>query len=904
MPHNNLLPALASAVLLCCLAVLPAPCQPRQMRVHSLPTQSLLPVAQVHDIVHTDDGIMWYATSDGLCRDNGYQIDVFRPGRNDGGVMRGSNIWCLVADKSRLLFSTGEGLYAMDLGSLRISRITLPDGVSSGVNAIIIARDGSVWLTSGESIVHLSRGLKPVKVYSDGKGGAGLYEDSQRRVWHMADGGLSVMRPRSRRFVSVPWTGQNPVAMCPADGGNRFWVATFGDGIVLYDAVKGAVMRQEASLAGGRDSRIISMRRDHTGGLLWATTMSGLDTYSTAGGRLTWVDAVGGIPDRKLIVDKLCEDRDGNMWVAGFSPTTFIVAPDMGRVRRMTVDAMRQLTGFFLLADRMVTDSDGYYWIWQGRYGLSLFSEAKGLTFLYDVRPQGLYNVERGIQRCATVHGIMAYSGGTVWHLWHDGMRIKAERMTDVDGGSICGIRADARGRLWIATHKTVSLFLPVSGQVRTVYRGGVSLLGETVSSGQACLFAKGQAVFMVSDRGIVSRVADIGEDITCMVTGAGGNVYVSTKGGHVFSCKDGRAEPLATLGDANGNTIKQLSVDEAGCLWTLTDQTVTRYNLQTGACVRTAASDPDIAVDYFYSLEPESGGMGVTGAGAYCVLPTLPMDNEAMTGIVPFATAVSVGDSIILIGQGRREADIPAGAASVGVSLATGEHLLAGKVSFAWRVGQSGAWIVLDQGTNRAFLGRLSKGDYDIYVKATDRFGNWGEPRLCLTLHRLPAWYETWWAWLLYVLAALAAVGALVWLASRIWYLKRLQHLRGELNLKQVSIEPEDVSTKRYDAEFTQRMVQAIEDHLGDTSYNVMRLAADMNTSRANLFRKCRALTGKNPTSLIREIRLKAAATMLGGDPDASVADIAAKVGFATPSYFAKCFKEMFGKLPNEYRH
>lgn len=904
MPHKSLLSALVSAVLLCSLAALPAPCRARQLRVHPLPTQPLLPVAQVHDIVQTADGCMWYATSDGLCRDNGYQIDVFRPGRNDGGVMRGANIWTVVADTSRLLFSTGEGLYAIDLASLRVSRMTLPDGVSGGVNAIIIVRDGSVWLTAGKSIVHLSRGLKPIKVYSDGRGGAGLYEDGHRRVWHMADYGLSVLRPGSRKFVPMPWVGQSPVAICLADGGDRFWVATYGDGIVLYDAAKGNVTRQDASLAGGRDGRIISMRRDHTGGLLWATTMSGLDTYSTAGGRLARVDAVDGIPGRKLIVDRLCEDRDGNIWVAGFSPTTFIVAPDMGRVRRMAVDEMRRSTGFFLLADRMVADTDGYYWIWQGRYGLALYHEGMGLRFLNDARPQGLDYVERGFRRCATAQGVMAWSGGIVWHLWHDGMDIKAEKATTVAGGPISGIRCDARGRLWIATREAVSLYLPASGQTRTLYRGGVSLLGDPVSGGQACLFAKGHTVYMVGDMGGVSRVAGIGEDITCMVPGGDGSVYVSTREGHVFSCKDGRAVPLAALGDANGNTIKQMAMDNTGCLWTLTDQTVTRYNLRTKACAKTAASDHDISVDYFYSLEPDADGMGVAGAGAYCVLPTPPMDNEAMAGTAPFATAVSIADSAILIGQGRLEADVPAGAASVSVSLATGEHLSAEKVSFAWRVGQSGAWTVLDQGSNRAFLGRLSKGDYDIYVKATDRFGNWGEPRLCLTLHRLPAWYETWWAWLLYVVAALAAVGALVWLASRIWYLKRLQRLRGELNLKQVSIEPEDVSTRRYDAEFTQRMVQAIEDHLGDTSYNVMRLAADMNTSRANLFRKCRALTGKNPTGLIREIRLKAAATMLGGDPDASVADIAAKVGFATPSYFAKCFKEMFGKLPNEYRH
>ena len=49
--------------------------------------------------------------------------------------------------------------------------------------------------------------------------------------------------------------------------------------------------------------------------------------------------------------------------------------------------------------------------------------------------------------------------------------------------------------------------------------------------------------------------------------------------------------------------------------------------------------------------------------------------------------------------------------------------------------------------------------------------------------------------------------------------------------------------------------------------------------------------------------LNIKQAAQLLLENKHASVADIATKVGFATPSYFAKCFKAMFGVLPNRYR-
>ena len=57
--------------------------------VKNLPTQRFLPSANLHHIVKDEEGYMWYATEGGLCRDNGYQIDVFV----DLAVGKGHRIW-------------------------------------------------------------------------------------------------------------------------------------------------------------------------------------------------------------------------------------------------------------------------------------------------------------------------------------------------------------------------------------------------------------------------------------------------------------------------------------------------------------------------------------------------------------------------------------------------------------------------------------------------------------------------------------------------------------------------------------------------------------------------------------------------------------------------------------------
>ena len=92
------------------------------------------------------------------------------------------------------------------------------------------------------------------------------------------------------------------------------------------------------------------------------------------------------------------------------------------------------------------------------------------------------------------------------------------------------------------------------------------------------------------------------------------------------------------------------------------------------------------------------------------------------------------------------------------------------------------------------------------------------------------------------------------------------------------------------------------MEKNLGDENYSVELFSDEMCMSRMNLYRKLRSLTGQKPSEFIRIIRLKKAAVLLTTTND-SVVEIAEKVGFSTPGYFSKCFKELYGVLPTQYK-
>ena len=95
-------------------------------------------------------------------------------------------------------------------------------------------------------------------------------------------------------------------------------------------------------------------------------------------------------------------------------------------------------------------------------------------------------------------------------------------------------------------------------------------------------------------------------------------------------------------------------------------------------------------------------------------------------------------------------------------------------------------------------------------------------------------------------------------------------------------------------DDQFLNKIYQHIEDNLNNEHYSVTDLARHAGLSRSMLHRKLIKLTGKSATFLITEKRLTKAKELLESDV-ATAAEIAYKVGFSSPSYFNKVFKNYF---------
>lgn len=103
-----------------------------------------------------------------------------------------------------------------------------------------------------------------------------------------------------------------------------------------------------------------------------------------------------------------------------------------------------------------------------------------------------------------------------------------------------------------------------------------------------------------------------------------------------------------------------------------------------------------------------------------------------------------------------------------------------------------------------------------------------------------------------------------------------------------------------RRENEFLNRFLGCIDEHLADSDLSVEDIGDEMCLSRVQLYRKVKALTGKSPVEIIREERLRRGHQLLA-DSSLTISEIAYRVGFSSPSYFTKCYKDMFGKSPTD---
>ncbi|MGA9291324.1 MAG: ATP-binding protein, partial [Ignavibacteriaceae bacterium] len=133
---------------------------------------------------------------------------------------------------------------------------------------------------------------------------------------------------------------------------------------------------------------------------------------------------------------------------------------------------------------------------------------------------------------------------------------------------------------------------------------------------------------------------------------------------------------------------------------------------------------------------------------------------------------------------------------------------------------------------------------------------------------------------------------------------IENLTSIRKKLQEKFSRIENKTLKTEEkkltgIDEKFMFKVMDIIEKHISEEDFNIEDFCSEVGMSRTQLHRKLKALTGKSASLYIRSVKLSKAKRMIE-EQKGNISEIAYSVGFSSPAYFTKCFKEEFGYPPS----
>ncbi|MBQ8487253.1 MAG: substrate-binding domain-containing protein [Prevotella sp.] len=121
---------------------------------------------------------------------------------------------------------------------------------------------------------------------------------------------------------------------------------------------------------------------------------------------------------------------------------------------------------------------------------------------------------------------------------------------------------------------------------------------------------------------------------------------------------------------------------------------------------------------------------------------------------------------------------------------------------------------------------------------------------------------------------------------------------------LRQVFETPQEQlpAPRSQDTIFAETLNEAIRKNMANPNLKMDELGEAVGLSRVQLYRRVKAITGLTPVELLRQMRLQQGYVLLTTTTK-TVNEIAYEVGFGTPAYFSKCFRQQYGKYPSDLR-
>ena len=764
----------------------------RNIQIKDIAHIDKLSTNAINTIFQDSEGYIWYGTAEGLCRDDGYNIHTFRSDFKDPDMMPSNVITCLGEDSitHNIWIGTDKGLYILNKQTYTIASADIAELKDINIEGIIVTSDHSIWINVYRRMFRLSPEGEIQKMYplqcSTGPGEEYvLYEDRKHQLLLSISGkGLHKWNKQKDEFeLFFPYTDRISDLIQDREK-DYYWLASWQQGIIRLDPLNSVKELQYVpqplpmNSAGQIAKTALHLVQDDVNNYIWAISWSDLFAYQvTTGGLLKQVDTSTFLPQYNKALKRIIKDRDGNLWVTSLDNHNFIIYFDEDNLHEYNIAPLEKQIKWTPIFENLCKDEKGIFWVFQRRLGLCIYQPEKDkiecytsskavsdspflvLSYLLKSKKQGLV-------------WIVPQSSCELYGLSQNNMEIEIERRVNLFSVSktydvINYLFEDNDGNLWIAAGNHLFIY-QIESEKLELASDNIGVIKGLAQTEDGIIWG------IVKNKGLIRidrerHMTEYSAPYSFLCVAADHNkLWLGTdKGGiMLFDSETGSFEDYNTACGVNGDKISNIIVDRFHHVWITTSREVKEFNPKNGAYRSFYASSKNIGFNRFLpqSVFEDADGQLYFGGipGILSISPSQRLDNISQPKDILITDIRIMGRSILLDnkrpGKSLKVVDIYPEEQNIEIQFSSLDYQNSSRIRYAYRLsGIDKEWIYLSAGKNSAFYNKLSKGKYVFQVKATDGNGLWSDHVVEISLNRLPAWYESWYAYTVYVLCILA---------------------------------------------------------------------------------------------------------------------------------------------------
>lgn len=367
--------------LLCCLAFRTVAAERNGLRFYHLGQEDGLSHSTVFSINQDRKGYMWFATSDGLNKFNGYNFTVYRHAYGDSTSIASNTSRCIMVDGSgRIWVGTSEGLSLYDSDKERFVNYYISrKGKHVAVVNIVQMQRGKLLLGTPEGVfvfdIAQRQFLDDVlpQAMQELKNAAMVRQAD--RIYIGASRGLYEYAPHDKMFrqLAVLESSEN-VQTVFCQEMDRIWVATEGGGLFLYNKISKKLKNYYLGDESGLRSNFVRSLALDPDDQLWVGTYSGLYIFRENTGQFDLLseqsESEGDLSQNS--VRCIFKDAQGGMWLGTYWGGVNYYHPLCNRFRHI-----KHIPFVNSLSDNVVSciaeDVDGNLWIGTSGGGLNFY---------------------------------------------------------------------------------------------------------------------------------------------------------------------------------------------------------------------------------------------------------------------------------------------------------------------------------------------------------------------------------------------------------------------------------------------------------------------------------------------------------------------------------------------------